>query len=234
MAACPTGDAAEVAVATEEKVAATAEEAFLDCARYADGEDLIAMQSMLDENPNFLNCSDELGRTGCHMAAANGNVNVLKMLISKGAEPLKNHEGNTALHYAAVNNHIGAAKVLLEARRWKVSDRNALNRTALQEIGEKEFDEMEMLLLQHDDELDRYQCPAATVLDVPDDVEATSSTTTTCTTTDHTTDAAPATTAAASHDAKAASSAQPSSTAASSAQPSMSALIGNASVDDVE
>lgn len=156
-----------------ERVAATAEEAFIDCARYAEGDDLQFIKDTVAANSSMLDVRDELGRTPAHMAAANGNVEALRILIDAGALPLPNKEGNTALHYAAANNQLGCAKLLLVSTKWTVSTRNAWGRTALQEIGEKQFDDMEALLLEHDDELDRYTCPPTATLDVPEALDDT-------------------------------------------------------------
>jgi ankyrin repeat protein len=156
---------------TADRVATTAEESFIDCARYAEGDDLTFLKETVASNKAMLDVRDELGRTAAHMAAANGNVEALRILIDAGAAPLANLEGNTALHYAAANNHLGCAKVMLVSRKWTVGTRNVWGRTALQEIGEKQFDDMEALLLEHDDELDRYTCPPTVVMDVPDSMD---------------------------------------------------------------
>ena len=148
-------------------VASCLEDAVLDCARYAEGDDLQFLKEQLSANEKALNFKDDLGRTPCHMASANGNVEVLKILVAAGALPLGNIEGNTALHYAAVNNHLSCAQVLLESGRWTVGTKNVFGRTALQEISEKQFDDLETLLLQYDEELDRYQCPPQASLAIP-------------------------------------------------------------------
>lgn len=156
---------------TADRVATTAEESFIDCARYAEGDDLKFLRDTVTTDKAMLDVRDEQGRTAAHMAAANGNVEALKILLDAGAAPLPNLEGNTALHYAAANNHIGCAKLLLLSKKWTVGTRNVWGRTALQEIGEKQFDDMEALLLEHDEELDRYTCPPNATMDVSDAVD---------------------------------------------------------------
>lgn len=141
----------------------------MDCARYAEGDDLQFLRDALATKSSVLDFRDDLGRTPSHMAAANGNVEALRILVDAGAAPLPNFEGNTALHYAAVNNQAACAKLLLETKRWKVATRNAFGKTALQEIGEKQFDDMEGLLMEFDEELDNYVCPPTATMDVPAD-----------------------------------------------------------------
>jgi ankyrin repeat protein len=152
-----------------DRVATSTEEAFMDCARYAEGDDLQFIKEAIATAKTLLDYQDDLGRTPAHLAAANGNLEALRILVDAGAAPLQNLEGNTALHYAAVNNHVACAKVLLTTKRWAVGTRNALGKTALQEIGEKQFDDMDSLLMEFDDELDSYTCPPTAVMNVPDE-----------------------------------------------------------------
>ena len=46
----------------------------------------------------------DTGNTGLHMAAANGHVNVAKMLLEFGHGFSANESGNSPLHFAAVNS----------------------------------------------------------------------------------------------------------------------------------
>ena len=75
---------------------------------------------MLKSSPQSAKAKDRAyigdGRTALHQAAAIGNVNVLKLLMSHGAEVnAKNSSGETALHLAARFGHLEAAKYLVRA-----------------------------------------------------------------------------------------------------------------------
>ena len=49
------------------------------------------------------------------MASENGQVEVAKSLIERGAQiNLQTNDGTSALHIASRNNHVGVAKLLLE------------------------------------------------------------------------------------------------------------------------
>ncbi|KEG11872.1 e3 ubiquitin-protein ligase MIB2 [Trypanosoma grayi] len=136
-------------------------EAFLDCARYNDHGDARALLVYLTETPSLIEAKDEQGRTAVHVAAANGHISVLEMLMEFGPTPdVPNHEGNTALHFAALNNQLEAARLLL-ARGWHTTERNAFDKTPIQLIYGKNFEAMETLLLEHDEEVDR--CVRSTV-----------------------------------------------------------------------
>ena len=156
------GARADVPIADEWE-AGSAAGAVLDCCRFADADDLVTLAELIGADRSLCNCQDDLGRTPLHMAAANGHAAVISQLLQfKPEANKKNCEGNTALHYSAMHNHLECARLLLDAG-WKVSIRNNHGRTALQEISERQLDEMEILLLKHDDELDTYENSAANV-----------------------------------------------------------------------
>ncbi len=136
----------------------------LDCCRFAEPDDVATLVELIAADPVLCDCQDDLGRTPLHMAAANGHAHVIATLLTM-FNPLRNrqnHEGNTALHYAALDNHVECARLLLDAG-WKVSVRNRYGRTALQDISDRQFEDLEVLLLKHDDELDTYANAAATM-----------------------------------------------------------------------
>lgn len=133
---------------------------FLMLARYSEQGDLDTMKELLREDNSLLNAQDELGRTAMHMACANGHEAVVDWLLKAGAAALPNVEGSTALHHAALNNHLRCAEMLLQSRRWLPNTTNVFGRTAVQEIREKQFEEMELLLLKYDEELDKYVAPS--------------------------------------------------------------------------
>ncbi|GET89986.1 ankyrin/TPR repeat protein [Leishmania tarentolae] len=134
-------------------------DAFLDSARYNEAGDLDLLKAYLEKNPNDVDARDEQGRTAVHMAAANGHMPILEMLFQFNPQPnLPNDEGNTALHFAALNNRVAAAEALL-AHGWRAAEQNVMGKTALQLIYEKQYNEMETLLMSRDETLDTYIPP---------------------------------------------------------------------------
>lgn len=58
---------------------------------------------------------DDQGRTGLQIAATNGNLQIVAILIKANAHlDLKDRLGNTALHYATDRNHVELAELLLD------------------------------------------------------------------------------------------------------------------------
>lgn len=135
---------------------------FMEVCRYGDDEDFARLDEILQDDPLVVNMRDDSGRTGLHMAAANGLLRVVCRLLSLNPQPnVQNAEGNTALHYAAEANQLEIVKALL-ANGWRVDVRNRLGRTALNEISSRQgFDEMEVLLLKNDETLEQYSAPGA-------------------------------------------------------------------------
>ncbi|CAD2218999.1 e3 ubiquitin-protein ligase MIB2 [Angomonas deanei] len=141
-------------------------EGFLDCARYNEDGDSQLLVEYLEEFPHHIDAKDEQGRTAVHMAAANGHLGLLEALYQfRPTVNLANHEGNTALHFAALNNKVNAAIWLLE-RGWLPSVKNNSGKTPLQEIYDKEFNEMETVLIKFDASLDDYVPPSGAAVDV--------------------------------------------------------------------
>lgn len=146
-------------------------EAFLNCARYNDEDDAQLLREYLQKHPQDIDARDAQGRTAVHMAAANGHMAILNMLIEFAPTPdVKNEEGNTALHFAALNNRVEAARRLIEAG-WKASAMNSFRRTPFQLIQGKRFEEMDALLLEHDDSLDVYEPAVQSSADTPNSDE---------------------------------------------------------------
>uniref|UniRef100_A0A3Q3WUH9 Uncharacterized protein n=1 Tax=Mola mola TaxID=94237 RepID=A0A3Q3WUH9_MOLML len=66
------------------------------------------------------NIRDNRGRTGLHLAAARGNVDICRLLHKFGADLLAtDYQGNTALHLCVSNgiNHNGSTPLVLAKRR---------------------------------------------------------------------------------------------------------------------
>ncbi|MFI4919864.1 MAG: ankyrin repeat domain-containing protein [Legionellales bacterium] len=60
--------------------------------------------------------NDNIGATSLYFAAYQGDVAIMKLLLSAGADPdLADNDGFTPLFRAAENNHFSAVRILLEA-----------------------------------------------------------------------------------------------------------------------
>ncbi|KAF8275984.1 hypothetical protein TcYC6_0014530 [Trypanosoma cruzi] len=149
--------------------ATTITEAFFDCARYNDGDDANLLLAYLSATPSLIGAKDEQGRTAVHLAAANGHIGILEMLMEFGPSPdVPNHEGNTALHFAALNNQLEAARRLLEWG-WHASARNVFGKKPIQLIYGKKYEAMETLLLGYDDEIESCTRGTVSLVDKGDD-----------------------------------------------------------------
>jgi len=79
------------------------------------------------------NSVDEFGRNGIHMAAANGHVEIVKLLVEAGADVgTENAEGSTPLHWACLNGHVGIVDYLLD-KGAKLSACNKAGKTPFDE-----------------------------------------------------------------------------------------------------
>jgi hypothetical protein len=77
----------------------------------------------LELHPDQVNWKDQAyigdGRTALHQAAANGNVELLELLLSHGAQiDSFNSIGETPLHYAARFGSLKAVKILINEGAW--------------------------------------------------------------------------------------------------------------------
>lgn len=130
-------------------------EGLMNCVRYNEEGDVELVKEYLGQHPEAIDIQDDQGRTLIHMAAANGYVDVLSVLLSFHPTPnIQNMEGNTALHFAALNKCVSTASLLLDGG-WKTDIVNLAGQTALQLISQQRgFEEMETFLLSHDESLD--------------------------------------------------------------------------------
>ena len=64
-----------------------------------------------------VNCVDKSnGNCPIHIAAQNGHLNIIKLLIQKGANlNVRNKKGNTAIHMAVGYDYFEAAKIIMNA-----------------------------------------------------------------------------------------------------------------------
>lgn len=79
-------------------------------------------------NGNSPNDTDGGGRTGLHVAATNGNIQIVAILIKAGATiDQRDGLGETALHYAAEHDQVEIVKLLLDVgAAIDVQDRNGM------------------------------------------------------------------------------------------------------------
>lgn len=89
------------------------------------------VDKILKSNPLMRDARNQLGSTPLHLAATNGDIGPLKVLIAAGADVnARDKEDNTPLHMAAYVGRAVAARLLLEAGA-DVNAKSAGGRTPL-------------------------------------------------------------------------------------------------------
>lgn len=82
--------------------------------------DLARVRAVLDEDPSLVNRVADYGNTGAPLvkAAASGHMDIVKLLLERGANPNLPEEGmaphGRALYAAVYNRHVEIARLLLE------------------------------------------------------------------------------------------------------------------------
>ncbi|GKY97342.1 hypothetical protein MPSEU_000692600 [Mayamaea pseudoterrestris] len=109
-----------------------------DAARYNDIDVVRAIlkAAQTENTSDIINSKHpETGNTALHMASANGNVDIVKLLLHHNANAqITNASGNTPLHWAASNGQEQVCRVLLESSKsMDVLQRNEFGRSALTE-----------------------------------------------------------------------------------------------------
>ena len=126
---------------------ADAQVELVDAARYNDSD---VLKAVLTVYPQAIDCTDNHENTPLHMAAANGHVDVVSLLLKCGANPSKrNEKGNTPLHWAASNGQQAVVNVLLQHEQVDVLQRNTFGRSALTEGFESQNTDVVQSLLEH-------------------------------------------------------------------------------------
>jgi ankyrin repeat protein len=93
---------------------------------------LPAINFLLDQSEIDLNAKNVLGQTPSHIAAMNGQLDNLKLLISKGADvKAVDRYQNNLLHIAAKTNRLEIIKYLLDNDYIDVDEKNAFDKTPL-------------------------------------------------------------------------------------------------------
>ena len=78
------------------------------------------MRELIDEDPSLVNRVADYGNTGAPLvkAAAGGHIDIVRLLLERGADPNLREEGNAphgrGLYAAVYNGHVEIARLLLE------------------------------------------------------------------------------------------------------------------------
>nr|XP_034311437.1 transient receptor potential cation channel subfamily A member 1 isoform X1 [Crassostrea gigas] len=81
--------------------------------------------------PNIINESDCDGFTALHLAALNGNVKIINLLMQKGARVTRAHDDNSPIHMAALNGYTKCIRALLGVHANILDVKNKNGDTAL-------------------------------------------------------------------------------------------------------
>lgn len=120
---------------------------FIECARYGELEDV---ESYVADGAD-VNFQGHGGSTALHKAAANGHVEVVRFLASKGAKLLPNESASTPLHWAAMNGQGDTVKLLLELYDDSVDvlAKNSFGRSAMTEALSRGHEDVARQILMH-------------------------------------------------------------------------------------
>lgn len=119
----------------------------LECARYGEDEDLLALIQQYQADVNH---QDDRKNTALHKAAANGHVKCLEILHQYGAKHTKNLEGNYPIHWAAQNGQADALKFLFDHYTVDVLEKNESGRSTLTEAFQSGKTDVIEICLSHE------------------------------------------------------------------------------------
>ncbi|GLT27956.1 hypothetical protein SLA2020_029190 [Shorea laevis] len=110
------------------------------------------LSEVADES--VVNSADEEGWAPIHSAASIGNVEIMEILLSKGADiNLKNNGGRTALHYAASKGWLKIAELLI-SHSAKINAKDKVGCTPLHRAASTGNSELCELLIEEGAEVD--------------------------------------------------------------------------------
>lgn len=123
----------------------TEEEYFIECCRYNDIE---GVKDVLECNVVKLNYQDKYKNSALHMASANSNLDIMRMILKAGIQvDLQNESGNTALHWAAMNNNFEGVKLLVEYNS-DIKIKNNTDKAAAEEAFDRGYNEISDYLIE--------------------------------------------------------------------------------------
>ncbi|ABK44143.1 Ankyrin repeat-like protein [Magnetococcus marinus MC-1] len=111
--------------------------------------ELACAEALLGSGKGDVDARAEHILTALNMAVIQGHVEMVKLLLEKGADAtLADEDGNTPLHVAAIKNELVCAEALLASGKVDVDARGNHSRTALNMAVRKGHVEMVKLLLE--------------------------------------------------------------------------------------
>jgi len=97
-----------------------------------------------------MEAKDSNGNTPLHFAAANGHLEIVRLLCDHGADvEARNKWGMRPLHWAAYHGHISIVKELIEVKNVEINARDTGGRTALSLARQLDNDDIAASLVSH-------------------------------------------------------------------------------------
>jgi len=116
--------------------------------------DIDSLKALVQDDPGLINLADETGHTPLHYAAASGQTDVAKFLISKGADVnALNTVNQSILLYAAYFSNAEIIDTLI-ASGARLNDQDIFGRSALHYAARQRSVDALMSLIDHKAELD--------------------------------------------------------------------------------
>lgn len=117
----------------------------LECARYGEFDDLRALLTAGAD----VNYTDDAGNSGLHRAAANGEVECIRVLKEFGAVHVANTSGNFPIHWAAQNAKLESLRILFESYDVDVLAKNNAGRSTLTDAFDSKNTDVIEICLSH-------------------------------------------------------------------------------------